>query len=125
MEIITYTICPHCQRAYKNPDPRHVGKEVICRCHKRFVVEVTPPLGRRTGCKYNLITDEELTEACERSGSPGGILPNEFQNILKRVEVTDAILKEINKDRKRHLNADDVMELIERLQYLQTDSDRE
>jgi hypothetical protein len=123
MEITTYTICPHCQKAYKDPDPSHVGKEVICRCHKRFVVEVTPSRGRRTGCKYNLITDAELVEASEKSSSPGGILPHEFQEILKSVDVTEAILKEINKDRKRHLDASDVAELIERLQYLREDAD--
>lgn len=123
MGIISYTICPHCHKAYKNPNPSHVGKEVICRCHKRFVVELTPPRGRRTGCKYNLVTWDELVEASERSSSPGGILPNEFLGILKSVDVTDAILKEINKNRKRPLDASDVTELIERLRWLEEKDD--
>lgn len=127
MGVISYTICPHCHRAYKNPNPSHVGKEVTCRCHKRFIVNLTPPRGRRTGCKYTLFTWDELVEASERSSSPGGILPNEFLEILKSVDVTNAILKEININRKRPLVASDVTELvtglIERLRWLEEKDD--
>lgn len=122
MKITTYTICPHCQKAYKNPDPRHIGKEVICRCNARFVVEVEPSRGRRTGCKYNLNSWAELVEASERSAAPGGILPNEFLEILKSVDVIEAILKEINRDRHSPLDASDVIELIESLRWLEKDN---
>ena len=86
---------------------------------------MAPPRGRRTGCKYNLIAEEELAEACEKSSSPGGILPHEFIDILKSEEVTVALLKEINKDRKHYLDASDVSELIERLGWQQQKSDTE
>ena len=82
-------------------------------------------MGRRTGCKYDLVSTEELEEASERNAAPGGILPHEFVEILKNAEVMVAILNRINKNRKRHLNADDVSELIERLAWRQKEGDTE
>jgi len=76
-------------------------------------------MGRRTGCNYNLVTYKELQEASERSSSPGGILCNEFVEILNSPEVIQAILNQINKDRRHHLDATDVAELIERLGWQQ------
>lgn len=117
MRVTYLAECPTCGLKYKNPNQDHEGKKVICRCGAIFILESSPPFGRKGGCVYNLLTVEEDKEDWERAGSPCGIVRREFLEFLKSPDVLIAIVASINQVRRRPIDEDTVLDLIQHLEW--------
>ena len=119
-QITWVTTCSVCKKYYKNPNPDHEGKEVVCRCGESFLMNRTAPHGN-TGAAYDLRLKTEYDEEMKRFYIPLGMLWPEFVQLLYRPAVLAALCLEFEASHTRAVPEEAMTKYIE---YLENERER-